>query len=80
MFEHGELSDESLESKRKEPILSKYVRRHHAPKKIIGDQIDSVVTWNKLKATCFLSEFEPRTTKDSLNHESWIEAMNEENE
>ena len=36
------------------------------------------MTRNKLKCTCFLSEFEPRSIKDALNNESWIEAMNEE--
>ena len=36
------------------------------------------MTRNKLKGTCLLSEFEPRTIKDSLNDESWIEAMNKE--
>ena len=36
------------------------------------------MTRNKLQGTCLLSEFEPRTTKDALNDESWIGAMNEE--
>ena len=31
-----------------------------------------------MKGTCLLAEFEPRNVKDSLNDESWIEAMNEE--
>ena len=48
MFEHGEPSESSLESK-KEPLLSKFVRRHHAPKQIIGDQIEGVLTRKKLK-------------------------------
>ena len=33
---------------------------------------------NKLKGTCFLIEFQPRTIKDTLENESWIEAINEE--
>ena len=37
-----------------------------------------IMTRKKLKGTCLISEFEPRTTKDALNDESWIEAMNEE--
>ena len=78
MFEHGELSQSILESRRKESLLAKYVRRHHAPEKIIGDQIEGIMTRNKLKGTCFLSEFKPRYIRDSLNDESWIEAMNEE--
>ena len=35
---------------------------------------------NKLKGTCLLAEFEPRSVKDALENESWIEAMNEERE
>ena len=33
---------------------------------------------SKLKGTCLLAEFEPRSVKDALENESWIEAMNEE--
>ena len=36
------------------------------------------MTWSKLKGTCLLVEFEPRSVKDALEIESWIEAMNEE--
>ena len=36
------------------------------------------MTRNKLKGTCLLAEFEPRSVKDALDNESWIEAMNEE--
>ena len=36
------------------------------------------MTRNKLKGTCILTEFEPRTTKDSFNDETLIEAMNDE--
>ena len=38
------------------------------------------MTRRKLKGTCLLSEFEPRSVKDALENESWIEAMNEEME
>ena len=31
----------------------------------------------KLKGRCLLVEFEPRSVKDSLENESWIQAMNE---
>ena len=74
MFEHGELSETSLESKKKEPILARYVKKHHAPEQIIRDQTKGIMKMNKLKGTCLLSEFEPRTTKDALNDESWIVA------
>ena len=36
------------------------------------------MTRNKLKGTCFLTEFEPTSIKDALDNESWIEVMNEE--
>ena len=36
------------------------------------------MTRNKLKGTCVLVEFEPRSVKDALDNENWIEAMNEE--
>ena len=56
IFKHGEPSEPSFESRRKEPALAKYVRRHHAPDKIIGDQAYGILTRRKLKGTCFLSE------------------------
>ena len=36
------------------------------------------MTRSKLKGTCLLAKFEPRSVKDALENESWIEAMNEE--
>ena len=71
---HGEPS----ELRKNKPRLVGYVRRNHAPKKIIRDQSKGTMTRNKLKGTFFLTEFEPRTVKDALENESWIEAMNEE--
>ena len=32
----------------------------------------------KLKGTCLLAKFEPRSVKDALENENWIETMNEE--
>ena len=64
-------------SKSKEPVLERYVRRHHAPDQIIGDKSDGTMTRNKLKGTCLLAEFEPRNVKDALDNEIWFEAMNE---
>ena len=64
--------------KSKEPILARYVRRHHAPDQIIGDKSDGTMTRSKLKGTCLLAEFEPRNVKDALNNEIWVEEMNEE--
>ena len=65
-------------SRRKVLALVRYVRSHHAPEKIIGDQTGGIMTRNKLKVTCLLTEFEPITIKDALKNEIWIEAMNEE--
>ena len=36
------------------------------------------MTRRKLKGTCLITNFEPRSVKDALENESWIEAMNEE--
>ena len=36
------------------------------------------MTRSKLKGTCLLAEFKPRSVKDALENESQIEAMNEE--
>lgn len=33
---------------------------------------------SKLKGTCLLADFEPRSVKDAFSNDSWIEAMNEE--
>ena len=65
-------------SKTKEPVLEKYVRRHHASDQIIGDKLDWTMTRSKLKSTCLLANFEPRNVKNALENESLIEAMNEE--
>jgi hypothetical protein len=70
--------DEPSEFRKKEPRLAGYVRRHHALEKIIGHQSEGAMTRNKLKGTCFLTKFKPRTIKDALENEIWIEAMNEE--
>ena len=74
--DHEEVS--GTNSKSKVLVLARYVRRHHAPDQIIEGKLDEIVTRNKLKGTCLLAEFEPRKIKDSLDNESWIEAMNEE--
>ena len=36
------------------------------------------MTRRKLKGTFLLADFEPRSVKDALENQSWIEAMNEE--
>ena len=57
-------------TKSKEPILERYVRRHHASYHIIGYKSDGTMTTRKLKGTCLLAEFEPRNVKDALDNES----------
>ena len=67
-----------IQSKGKEPILAKYVRRHHTPDQIIGDKSEGTMTRRKLKGTCLLAKFELKNIKDALDNEIWIEEMNEE--
>ena len=67
-----------IHSKGKEPVLAKYVRRHHSADQIIGNESEGTMTRSKLKSTCLLADFEPRNIKDALANDSWIEAMNEE--
>ena len=67
-----------IHSRGKEPVLAKYVRRHHSADQIIGDKSERTLTRSKLKTTCLLADFEPRNIKDALENDSWIEAMNEE--
>ena len=75
---HRNTTDNQNNSKRKEPILPKYVRRNHDPEHIIGDKSDGVLTWNKLKGTCLLLLIEPKTVKEVMDYGNWVKAMNEE--
>lgn len=73
------MSDEEDHTEPTEPILAKYVRRHHASSQIIGDTDDPVMTRNKLRQnTCLISEFESRIVKEAFNNEDWINAMTKE--
>ncbi len=73
-------NDELLEEERiKEPILEKYIKRHHAFEKIIGDKEFGVMTRKRLRSeTCLLCDFEPKSVKDALEDKDLIQAMNEE--
>ena len=73
---HDEIS--VTHSKSKEPVLARYVRRHHALDQIIKDKSDGTMTRIFLKGTCFLIEFEPRNVKDDLDNEIWIQSMIDE--
>ena len=52
---------------RTEPILAKYVRRHHPINQIIGDKDARPMTRNRLRnESCLLSKVEPKSVKDAL--------------
>ena len=64
---------------RKEPILEKYVRRHHPAEQIIGDKEARPMTRSRLRnETCFLSKMEPRTVSEAIKDDDWYNAMKEE--
>ena len=77
---HSEFEVERPNMKiRKEPRLSKYVRRHHLAKKIIGNKDARPMTRNKLRnESCLLSKIEPKTVRDALKDDDWCKAMEEE--
>lgn len=52
---HNEIIENN--SKSKEPMLEKHIRRHHPPDQIIGDKSNGIMTRSKLKGTCILAEF-----------------------
>ena len=55
------------------------MRRHHAPEQIIRHKEFGIVTRKRLRNdTCLLFKFEPKSVKDALENEDWIQAMNEE--
>ena len=57
---------------RTEPILSKYVRRHHPIDQIIGDKDARPMTRNRLRSeSCLLSMREPKIVKDALEDDDW---------
>lgn len=59
--------------------MSKYVKRHHPTKQIIGDKDVRSMIRNRLRSdTCFLSMHEPKKMKDALENEDSSKAMIEE--
>ena len=63
---------------RTEPILSKYVRRHHPTYQIIGDKNARPMKRNKLRSeTGLLSMKKPKTVRDALEDDDWYKAMEE---
>ena len=52
---------------RREPVLAKYVRRHHPEDQIIGDKEARPITRSRLRnETCFLSKMEPRRVSEAI--------------
>ena len=49
------------------PRISKYVRRHHPTKQIIGDKEARPMTTNRLRnESCLLKKIEPKIVRDAL--------------
>ena len=64
---------------RKEPVLAKYVRRHHPADQIIGDKKARPMTRSRIRnETCLLSKIEPRTVSEAIQDDDWYNAMKEE--
>ena len=64
---------------RKEPVLAKYVRRHHPADQIIGDKEARPMTRSRVRSeTCLLNKMEPRTISEALQDDDWYNAMKEE--
>ena len=57
-------------SKSNEPMLEKYIKRHHALDQIIRDKSEGTMTRRKLKGTCLLADFKPRNVENALNDDS----------
>ena len=63
----------------KEPVLAKYVRRHHPADQIIRDKEARPMTRSRLRSeTCLLSKMEPRTVSEAIQDNDWYNAMKEE--
>ena len=60
----------AIHSRDKEPVLAKYVKRHHAPDQIIGEKSKGSMTRSKLKGTCLLANFEHRNGQDASDNKS----------
>ena len=68
-----------VKERRTKPQLSKYVRRHHPVDQIIGDEDARPMTRRRSRSdACLVCMLEPKTMKEALDNEDWIQAMNEE--
>ena len=72
------LKDNNVETRAK-PRLSKYVRRHHPTKQIIGKKDARLMTRKRLRnESCLLRKKEPKIVKDALEDDDWWKSMEEE--
>ena len=70
------LKDEETRAKSR---ISKYVRRHHPTKQIIGNKDANPIKRNRLSSESYLlSQIEPKTVRDALEDDDWCKAMEEE--
>ena len=71
-------SGEIVQNQKTKLVLAKHVRKESFPYTNYWRQN----CWNTNKksrdSTCLIVDFEPRTFKDALDNEDWINAMNEE--
>ena len=64
---------------RTKPRLSKYVRRHHPTKQVIGDKEARPMTRNRLRNESYLlKKIEPKTVRDALQDDDYFKDMEEE--
>ena len=70
--------DRPIDESIAEPRLSKYVKRHHPTKQIIGDKDARPMTRNRLRSyKFFLRMHEPKTDKYALEKEDQSKSMKE---
>ena len=75
MYEDSDSDKDNMKT-RKEPILAKYVRRHHPVDQIIGEKQARPMTRSRLRSeTGLLRKREPRIVSEAIQHDDWYNAM-----
>ena len=78
MHDNSDAERNKIET-RKEPVLEKYVRRHHLADQIIGDKEARPMTRSRLRSeTCLLKKMEPRIVSEAIQDDDWYNAMKEQ--
>ena len=78
MHDNSDIEQNNMEI-RKEPILAKYVRRHHPKEQIIGDKEAKPMTRSRLRSEiCLLKKVETITINKALQDNDLYNAMKEE--